>query len=562
MFRKPALAALLAIAAVLALPGGVSASVTNTQIASGPSGTVLTDSVAFTFTSSLDGGFECRLDGGTWTSCSPPKGYSGLDDGPHRFEVRALNRPLNPDPTPAAANFTVRTHFPPETAIVSGPSGTIATDAAIFGFESDQAGTFECRLDSSDDAAWTPCASPQLYSSLGDGAHDFEVRAVNGAGEPDPTPAAASFATDTLGPQTTIVSAPEGTIATDAASFEFEADQAGTFECRLDAEAWSPCTSPQGYAGLAEGAHGFEVRATDWVGNTDSTPATASFAVDTEAPETTITSGPSGTILTGTASFAFDAPGAASFKCRLDGGEWGGCESPRTYHGLGQGSHDFEVRGSDAVGNTDSSPATADFVVDLGPPKPEAGKTFNVEPVDGTIELQCPGEDQYSRLTSFKQIPMGCLVNTRRGTIALTSSKGSSGDLQDADFWGGVFVVTQREGDDQEVELKLAGKRMCEKRSTAQKNGAARASSSKRGGRRAWGSGKGNYETSGSYGSATVRGTTWLVIDRCDASTLIRVAEGTVWAEDFIKEKQVVLTAGEQYIAKAPIPRLNPKKFP
>lgn len=474
MFRKPALAAFFALAVILALPGGASASVTNTQITSGPTGTVATDSVSFTFTSSLDGGFQCRLDGGSWTACSPPQGYSTLADGPHTFEVRALNRPLNPDPTPAVADFTVRTHFPPETAIVSGPSGTIATDAASFGFE---------------------------------------------------------------------------------------ADQEGTFECRLDDGAWAACTSPQGYEGLAEGSHGFEVRATDAVGNTDPTPATASFTVDTVAPETAITAAPSGTIPTGTAAFDFEAPGAVSFQCRLDGGGWGGCESPRTYHGLGQGSHGFEVRATDAVGNTDPTPASAGFAVDLGPPKPEAGKSFNVEPVDGTVELQCPGEDEYSRLTSFKQVPMGCLVNTRHGTISLTSSKGASGDLQNADFWAGVFVVTQKEGDNQKVDLKLAGKRMCEKRSTAHKP-VARASGKKRGGRRAWGSGKGDYETSGSYGSATVRGTTWLVVDRCDASTLFRVTEGTVWVQDFVKDKEVVLDAGQQYIAKASIPRLNPNKFP
>jgi hypothetical protein len=101
---------------------------------------------------------------------------------------------------------------------------------------------------------------------------------------------------------------------------------------------------------------------------------------------------------------------------------------------------------------------------------------------------------------------------------------------------------------------------MCEKRS-GERKAVARSSRSKRGGRRAWGSGKGHYETSGSYGSATVRGTTWLVVDRCDASTLFKVAEGTVWVQDFVKDKQVVLEAGQQYIAKAPIPRLNPNKF-
>ena len=299
---------------------------------------------------------------------------------------------------------------------------------------------------------------------------------------------------------------------------------------------------------------------------------------------TRIVSGPSGTVATDSVTFAFTSPEDGGFQCRLDGGEWSGCSSPKTYEELADGPHSFEVRALNKAGHPDPTPSARSFTVELepepepeppvivppvpaaiaidsGPPKPVAGQSFNVEPVDGTVELQCPGEDEYSRLTSFKQVPMGCLVNTRHGTIALTSSKGSSGDLQDADFWGGVFVVTQNEGDNQTVELKLAGKRMCEKRGDP-RTAVARSSRSKRGGRRAWGSGKGNYETSGSYGSATVRGTTWLVVDRCDASTLFKVAEGTVWVQDFVKDKQVVLEAGQQYIAKAAIPRLNPNKFP
>ena len=94
------------------------------------------------------------------------------------------------------------------------------------------------------------------------------------------------------------------------------------------------------------------------------------------------------------------------------------------------------------------------------------------------------------------------------------------------------------------------------------KKPAARISSSGHHGRKLWGSGKGNYTTSGSYGSATVRGTTWLVVDRCDSSTLFKVAEGTVWVRDFVNEKSLILTTGQQYIAKAQIPRINPDNLP
>ena len=46
--------------------------------------------------------------------------------------------------------------LPPETSISSGPSGTVATGSASFGFTSSEAGsTFECRLDA---GAWGACA--------------------------------------------------------------------------------------------------------------------------------------------------------------------------------------------------------------------------------------------------------------------------------------------------------------------------------------------------------------------------------------------------------------------
>lgn len=457
-------------------------------------------------------------------------------------------------------------HCPPETTITSAPSGTIATSSASFEFESTELwSTFKCRLDSGD---WTACTSPQSYTSLPDGPHQFEVRARDKAGNTDATPATASFAIDATAPETTISSAPSGTIATGSASFGFESsEEESAFECRLDPgedSGWESCPVPQFYSGLADGPHEFEVRARDKVGNTDATPASASFAIDTTAPETTIVAAPKDTIESAATKFEFASTESGSFQCRLDSstsGAWSSCSSPKSYSSLADGPHGFEVRATDALGHTDPTPANANFTVDTGPPKPLAGETLNLETQKGNVQLQCPGEDSYSQLVGFKQVPVGCLINTRNGVVDITASKGGSGELQNADFWGGVFVATQPQGDDQEVKLKLAGKRMCERRGS-EKKAVARASRGGHGGRKLWGSGKGNYTTSGSYGSATVRGTTWLVVDRCDASTLIKVAEGTVAVRDFVREKSVTLTTGQQYLAKALIPRLNPEALP
>lgn len=367
---------------------------------------------------------------------------------------------------------------------------------------------------------------------------------------------------------TRITSGPSGTIFTDSATFTFTSPEDGGFQCRLDSkspEDWVPCASPQTYPSLQDGAHRFEVRAVNPPGNVDPTPAIATFTVDTEPvvdaepPETTLTLGPTGTIATSSATFAFTSSEEGSFECRLDSSGpagWAACTSPWSYSSLADGSHGFEVRATDGAGNVDPTPAVDTFTVYTGPPPPVAGESLDLEPVEGTVELRCPGEDRSSRLTSFKQVPVGCLINTRHGVVDVTASKGSSGELQGAHFWGGVFVATQEAGDNQEVDLNLAGKRMCERRG-ASHGQVATLSRARGGGRQLWGSGKGNYKTSGSYGSATVRGTTWLVVDRCNASTLFEVAEGTVWVRDFVSDKSVVLEAGEQYLAKAPIPRLD-----
>jgi hypothetical protein len=180
-----------------------------------------------------------------------------------------------------------------------------------------------------------------------------------------------------LSPDTTITDAPPATTTETSASFSFESNMSGSsFECRLDGSAWTDCTSPTTYAGLATGQHVFEVRATDFLGDTDSTPARHEWTItrppDTTPPQTTIDNGPSGTTTQTTASFSFSSSESGStFACRLDGGAWGGCSSPKSYSGLAAGTHTFDVRATDAAGNVDATPASRSWTVgsaDTTPP--------------------------------------------------------------------------------------------------------------------------------------------------------------------------------------------------
>ena len=309
----------------------------------------------FEFTSSeKHSSFQCKLDDGDYGACSSPKAFPRLDDGAHRFRVRAVDRAGNPDPSPASRNWTVDTN-PPETAVENGPPHVSHKDTATFTVSSEASATFECRLD---DHGWGECGQ---VSGLSDGKHVMRARAKDRAGNVDPTPARWSWRID-LPPQTTITEGPSGPSASTSAAFRFSSnDTAAIFQCKLDDRSWSSCSSGRTYTGLPQGSHTFKVRAKDSAGTNDPSPAERTWKVDTVSPNTTIKSV---SVSGKSATFSFSASEAGgTFECRLDGGAWRGCSSPTSYGGLKHGNHSFRVRAIDAAGNRDATPALRSFSI-------------------------------------------------------------------------------------------------------------------------------------------------------------------------------------------------------
>jgi hypothetical protein len=179
---------------------------------------------------------------------------------------------------------------------------------------------------------------------------------------------------DSTPPDTTIASGPSGTVTATSADFSFSSSEAGsTFECSLDGAAFAPCTSPKSYTALTSGAHTFKVQAKDAALNTDPTPATQTWTIetpaDTTAPDTTIVSGPSGTVPETSADFGFSSSEAGStFECSLDGAALATCTSPKSYTALTSGAHTFKVQAKDAALNTDPTPAVQTWTIASTPP--------------------------------------------------------------------------------------------------------------------------------------------------------------------------------------------------
>jgi len=166
----------------------------DTSIASGPDGVTSDQTPTFGLVSDEPGStFECRIDGGSFSSCSTPHTTASLSGGSHTFEARAIDGVGNADATPASRTFTVDTTGPPETTITRAPKAKIKSKRkrvkVSLEFSADEPGRFECSLDGEDFSA---CTSPS-NRKVGKGRHSWSVRAIDEAGEADPSAATATF---------------------------------------------------------------------------------------------------------------------------------------------------------------------------------------------------------------------------------------------------------------------------------------------------------------------------------------------------------------------------------
>ena len=128
----------------------------------------------------LGDGFELRR-----SLTSPRRKDTDADGIPDGIEVLAGTDPRVSDRKKWGGPRPDRT--PPETSITSGPTGMVTTTSASFQFVASEAGSsFRCRVDF---GTWDACASPKTYAAMAASAHEFEVRATDGAGNTDTTPA-------------------------------------------------------------------------------------------------------------------------------------------------------------------------------------------------------------------------------------------------------------------------------------------------------------------------------------------------------------------------------------
>jgi hypothetical protein len=176
------------------------------------------------------------------------------------------------------------------------------------------------------------------------------------------------------------------------------------------------------------------------------------------------------------------------------------------------------------------------------------------------VRYRLPGKRRFKRLRKLTAIPNGSEIDAHKGRLLLTVLHDASGRLDGARFHGGRFRFRQLEGDTPVTRLKLTGGGLA----SCVRDVATRASalaviagvngaSKKRRVRKLWGDGRGRFRTRGRYGAATVRGTQWLTLDRCDG-TKVRVVRGKVRVRDVVRPQRrlQLVAAGDTAFVAAP----------
>jgi hypothetical protein len=161
-------------------------------------------------------------------------------------------------------------------------------------------------------------------------------------------------------------------------------------------------------------------------------------------------------------------------------------------------------------------------------PQPRLGRTVIVAAVSGKVRIRPRQARSFVLLKGRRVIGVGATVDASHGTVKLVTARNASGGLQSGLFDGGAFVVTQERSG--LVDLLLTGGRRSNRACRAAAGRAGRARTAGGRGPQATAAvsptvlrllhsrAHGRFRTRGKYAAATVRGTQWTTMDRCDGT--------------------------------------------
>jgi len=217
------------------------------------------------------------------------------------------------------------------------------------------------------------------------------------------------------------------------------------------------------------------------------------------------------------------------------------------------GAHEYSAswatgpEGSGVTGGLGTGPATGESGANA--PTPALGRAVVVAPASGTVLVKRPGARRRVRLSGAATVPVGSVLDTRRGSVRLQSALDARGTTQTGTFGGGTFQVRQDRAHRGTTDLVLRGASFAACRRASRGLLAAGRRTPVQ--RRLWSRDRhGRFRTHGRNSVASARGTAWVTEDRCDG-TLTRVTEGSVLVRPRRGRRAVLVRAGHAFLARA-----------
>ncbi len=365
--------------------------VLDTSILTGPPSLSNQASADFSFSSNKTPvTFECRLDQGTFQPCANPASFTGLADGAHTLQVRAVYQGVA-DTTPATWNWTVDTTPPLAPVVVVPANGASLRSGLVTVTGTAEPGStvtviVDSALAGSVVADASGAWSLPVPTTLADGVHTASARATDAAGNVGPLSATNAFTVDTVAPAAPTITSPAANdvLATGTPTISGRAEPGSTVLVIIDGQPAGPTTANASGAwsftpptALADGTHTVAATSSDAAGNVSAASTAVPFTVDTLAPVAPVVTAPKDGSSTSdsTPPFTGTAEAGSTVSVVVDGVTLGSVTADATGAwtftpgtALADGSHSVTATARDEAGNVSPASMAVHFTVDTVAP--------------------------------------------------------------------------------------------------------------------------------------------------------------------------------------------------
>jgi hypothetical protein len=330
--------------------------------------------------------YQAQIDGGGYAVVTSPKTFSGLSATSHTVDLKdANNCPASKSITVGSASAVTLDLTKQDVSCHGGTDGTVT---ATF-----SGGTppYQAQIDGGGYAVVT---SPKTFSGLSATSHTVDVKDANNCpasksitvGEPDAV---------TLDLTKQDVSCNGGSDGTVTATFG-----GGTppYQARIDGGSYAAATSPKTFSGLGTGSHTVDVKDANNcpISKAITVGSASAITLNLNEHDVSCNGSSDGTV---TATFSGGTP---PYQARIDGGSYAAATSPKTFSGLGTGSHTVDVK--------DANSCTASKSISVGQPDALA---LDLTKVDVTCQGQ---QGKITATFSGGTAPYSCQIDGGSGS--------------------------------------------------------------------------------------------------------------------------------------------------